>query len=267
MTTADRVLERRRAAALARHYRDEEGLSIAEIARRLGRADATIKAYLYDPSHATNRPTDSPQKRQFWALAGSCTDVDLQAAPWLSLRRHEAGVPLLPDLSEGSCPGEAGEAAALVLATQEFVASRVGRRSGRRRQSAASPGRTGSRGGVRRRGWWRPLQNSSSGRSLRVRLLLLGDNGRRPNSLLLLAEGPSSTRQLAPDPLAVGACKHPMFLVGSGHWPVRLLGRSSPCEASAQGQPNRSAGPNGMSWRLLRYALLPRGAPDRSWRP
>jgi hypothetical protein len=36
MATADRVQERRRAAALARHYRDEEGLSIAEIARRLG---------------------------------------------------------------------------------------------------------------------------------------------------------------------------------------------------------------------------------------
>ena len=46
----DRVTERRRAAQLARHYRDQEGLGIAEIARRLGRAEATIKAYLYDPT-------------------------------------------------------------------------------------------------------------------------------------------------------------------------------------------------------------------------
>ena len=46
----DRVSEHRRAAALARHYRDLERLSIAEIAHRLGRAPATVSAYLYDPT-------------------------------------------------------------------------------------------------------------------------------------------------------------------------------------------------------------------------
>jgi predicted transcriptional regulator len=53
---SDRVNERRRAAQLARHYRDQEKLTIAEIARRLGRAEATVKAYLYDPSQANKRP-------------------------------------------------------------------------------------------------------------------------------------------------------------------------------------------------------------------
>ena len=47
---SDRVRERRRAAQLARHYRDQENLSIAGIARRLGRAEATVKAYVYDPT-------------------------------------------------------------------------------------------------------------------------------------------------------------------------------------------------------------------------
>ena len=45
----NRVTERRRAAQLARYYRDQEGRTIAEIARRLGRAEGTVKAYLYDP--------------------------------------------------------------------------------------------------------------------------------------------------------------------------------------------------------------------------
>lgn len=45
----ERVLERRRAVALARHYRDAEGLSIRQIADRLGRSPATVKAYFYDP--------------------------------------------------------------------------------------------------------------------------------------------------------------------------------------------------------------------------
>ncbi len=36
--------------ALARHYREYEGLSIRQIASRLGRSPATIKAYFYDPT-------------------------------------------------------------------------------------------------------------------------------------------------------------------------------------------------------------------------
>ena len=66
----DRVVERRRAVALAHHFRESEGLSIGQIAERLGRSPATIKAYFYDPSYANKRPRDSPQERQFWALAG-----------------------------------------------------------------------------------------------------------------------------------------------------------------------------------------------------
>jgi AraC-like DNA-binding protein len=36
--------------ALAHHYREVEGLAIAQIADRLGRSPATIKAYFYDPT-------------------------------------------------------------------------------------------------------------------------------------------------------------------------------------------------------------------------
>jgi AraC-like DNA-binding protein len=49
-TVSDRVEERRRAVRLARRYRDAEGRSIAQIAQRLGRSPATIKAYFYDPT-------------------------------------------------------------------------------------------------------------------------------------------------------------------------------------------------------------------------
>ena len=41
----NRAAERRRAVALARHYREAEGLSIVQIADRLGRSPATVKAY------------------------------------------------------------------------------------------------------------------------------------------------------------------------------------------------------------------------------
>ena len=52
----DRAQERRRAVAIAQHYRAAEGLSIAHIAERLGRSPATVKAYFYDPSDDNNRP-------------------------------------------------------------------------------------------------------------------------------------------------------------------------------------------------------------------
>jgi hypothetical protein len=42
----DRVLERRRAVALAHHFREAEALSIPQVAARLGRSPATVKAYL-----------------------------------------------------------------------------------------------------------------------------------------------------------------------------------------------------------------------------
>jgi hypothetical protein len=45
-----RVLERRRAVALALHYRDFDGLAIKQIADRARRSPATVKAYFYDPT-------------------------------------------------------------------------------------------------------------------------------------------------------------------------------------------------------------------------
>jgi len=64
----DRVQERHRAAALARHYRDQEGLPVAEIARRLGRARATVKAYLYDPTGEKARAV----KRRYQGVCRGC---------------------------------------------------------------------------------------------------------------------------------------------------------------------------------------------------
>jgi DNA-directed RNA polymerase specialized sigma24 family protein len=68
----DRVAERRRAAALARRYRDAEQLSIAEIARRLGRAQATVKAYLYDPTGEKARAVKARYRGHVAASGSGC---------------------------------------------------------------------------------------------------------------------------------------------------------------------------------------------------
>jgi predicted transcriptional regulator len=64
----DRVAERQRAVALARHYREAEGLSIAQIAERLGRAPATVKAYFYDPTGEKARAV----KRRYQGVCRGC---------------------------------------------------------------------------------------------------------------------------------------------------------------------------------------------------
>ena len=55
----DRVTERRRAVALAQHFREAERLSIKQIADRLGRSPATVKAYFYDPTGEKARAVEA----------------------------------------------------------------------------------------------------------------------------------------------------------------------------------------------------------------
>jgi AcrR family transcriptional regulator len=64
-----RVLECRRAVALARHYREFEGLSIRQIADRLGRSPATVKAYFYDPTGEKARAV----KARYVGLCRGCS--------------------------------------------------------------------------------------------------------------------------------------------------------------------------------------------------
>jgi hypothetical protein len=99
---SDRATERRRAARLARHYRDQENLSIAEIARRLGRAETTIKAYLYDPTDANKGPS---RERETDARGRELRSQLLAAVPrgeispwrttfcaWASCPAHQGGL-------------------------------------------------------------------------------------------------------------------------------------------------------------------------------
>lgn len=55
MTHTARSDERRRAAALALHYRDTEKLSVKEIAHRMGKAESTVANYLWDSDGSKQR--------------------------------------------------------------------------------------------------------------------------------------------------------------------------------------------------------------------
>jgi DNA-binding NarL/FixJ family response regulator len=68
----DRVVERRRAVALARHFRESEGLSTAQIAERLGRAPATVKAYFYDPSKVVKKLYGLNLRSKAWNRFFTC---------------------------------------------------------------------------------------------------------------------------------------------------------------------------------------------------
>ena len=85
-----RVLERRRAVALARHYREFEGLSIRQIADRLGRSPATVKAYFYDPSDANKRPTDSRALMRFGWLSSTSGRLGVLMLDRVTERRRAA---------------------------------------------------------------------------------------------------------------------------------------------------------------------------------
>ena len=92
--------QRRRAAPLARHYRDQEGLSIAEIARRLGRAEATVKAYLYDPSYANKGPyTSLGATRAVYGAPGAESRPGLTGP---NARRHGVAAPARRPIPSGA---------------------------------------------------------------------------------------------------------------------------------------------------------------------
>ena len=55
---------------MARHYRDHEALSTAEIARRLGRAPATVKAYCMTRLMLTKGPAGNGRPSQEVASSG-----------------------------------------------------------------------------------------------------------------------------------------------------------------------------------------------------
>lgn len=104
------VAERRRAVALARHFRETEGLSVGQIAARLGRSPAAVKAYFYDPSDANKTPTNS----------STCERRLRRAACRVRARAHKAA------LAERTPPWR-GRASLRLIPSSARIDAQVGR--------------------------------------------------------------------------------------------------------------------------------------------
>ena len=57
--------------AIARHLRETEGLPIAQLAGRLGRSEATVKGYFYDPTGAKAKAVKARCSRTRWTSRSS----------------------------------------------------------------------------------------------------------------------------------------------------------------------------------------------------
>jgi hypothetical protein len=88
---------------LARHYRDQEHLSIPQIAERLRRSNATVRGYLYDPHTSTakrikesyrgvctrcGKPTSGTGPGRSRTICGSCNGRS--SAKWDKLQIERA---------------------------------------------------------------------------------------------------------------------------------------------------------------------------------
>ena len=130
----DRVAERRRAIALVRHYREYQGLSIRQIADRLGRSPPTVKAYFYDPTGETARAVKAATRASAAAAAHARspgTGRGPARLQRLSPRRRSSAV---PPIIRARARGRVGSGSTVV----DVALSR--QRAQRCRQAAARAG-------------------------------------------------------------------------------------------------------------------------------
>ena len=147
----DRVAERQRAVRLARHYREADGLTIAHIAQRLGRAPATVKGYFYDPTRERARAVKARYVVCAAGAAPICSRATANATPIhckachpgairdaLDTRERVLGAMRQEDRRLAGCPP-------LPLRQSKF--------DGGLRRRARFAGRPDRERGRRRRGW------------------------------------------------------------------------------------------------------------------